>query len=103
MVRSKAQLLASSVSLLALGIVAPSVAHASVYQQDDGVFRSSPGVNIYTVTGNETHGEYNHQFNGNANQTAFATVSCATSIMCANPGSILETAFGANATNYLTV
>src|SRR4029453_5847649 len=119
MVRTKAQILAGGVSLLALGVMAPGVAYADdAFDQDTGVYQSSPGVNLYTIGVDTTYGTYWPEDNGNAVQYLNVYITCAApsaqpTADCLGlvdttpppngpwPGMILQTALGANAQNII--
>jgi hypothetical protein len=82
MVRSKAQLLAGGVSLLALGLVAPGLAYAqNASDTDQGVYQPDPGQNLYTIPAGYTeYGSLRRDDDGGLTETTVALITCATSL-----------------------
>lgn len=114
MFRSKVQLLAAGVSVLAINAVAVPAA-AQDQHQDQGVYQSGP-TNVYTVPdgafpahppyhGPDTHGEWYSHFNPGGLADADASVTTDTGATpAANPGMIHQDAFfDANPSNTINV
>ena len=78
MVRSKAQLLAGGVSLLALTVMAPGVALAqNSFDQDNGVYQAGEHPNIYHITTDTEQGTTWVADDGGAAENIKVYITCA--------------------------
>ncbi|HKP27143.1 MAG TPA: hypothetical protein VJV39_24955, partial [Dongiaceae bacterium] len=78
MVRSKARVLAGGVSLIALGVMSPSLAYADdTFVQLPGSYTSTTNANnVYTVSADTTTGTLWHQDEGNASDSITVQITC---------------------------